>query len=461
MLRPHLRGQKGLEFDDHYLNILTIAPLETVKGIQWALDKSSFSERKFRLYPTNYSSLGSGTLDLSTIDLALVCFDLGQPFPSELLSKLKSLPALCAFIHPTPQQLLSLGTFPNWSAMAWDGSAFEKIAQRLFEFSNSVKEVIELRHFVEGCQSWILRSEETPDFIEWSNPPEDFLSPRIYALDQGFGILTLGTEGSGTMIKVPIPKNGVRKEWGEFRFISGAWTFKSYSPEFPLEVRGRGEKLRPGDQISIGGWIFILKRSPKVDEVVKLAQNFHVFSDAHHSKKNLDSNATLAEICKDFLHSGYRGELRISAGLKSGSIYFEDTKIVHSRTGSVSGRKALLRMISWGEIKWKFYQGRMPVPDRRTLSLNFSEFSRLHQMWKQQWQQISNLMPPLQLKLGVSAPSFLKKKVWSNQEAQVLAAVCEFSLVRDVMNFCLLDDVHILDTLVQMRRIGLIEVAKK
>ncbi len=448
-----------MDFDDKYLKVVCFASSDTIKGLQWALDRTQDPDRKFRLFSSTLASLGTDK-EPKEMDLAFAAIDLGQPIPLENLGKLQEVPGLMALEHPTPQQLLNVFELDEWRAVAWDGVQFEKIVHRLFELADFHKANIRKKHFIESCRAWIRRSDELPDFVEWVNPPENYLSPKLYALDTQYGILTIGSEGSGAQLKVP-DQNSNRRELGEFRFINGQWAFKSFATDLKIEIRGQSEKLKPGDQLTIKEWVFSVRKSPRIDDFVRMARNTSVWGEVQPIDSKNSSEKTLAETIKEALHAGMRGELRLTSGLKHGSLFFEDAKIIHARTGPVAGRKAALRMLGWDRMTWKFIDDKMPVPDRRTMNVTYSEFSRMHQVWKTSWQTVVNLQPPVQLKLKAHPNSFMKKKVWTVQEANVFSALCEYSMVRDILNFCSLDDVTIVETLVTMRKQGLVDLIRE
>jgi hypothetical protein len=458
MLRPPWKGLRLLEFEDKYLKVVCFAPEETIKGLQWALDRSQDPDKKFRLFHAPYSVLGTDRQP-QEMDLAFAAIDLGQPVPVELLRKMPEVPGLISLMHPTPQQLLQVFELSDWRAIAWDGVNFEKIVSRLYELHDQHKNEIKRKHFVEACRAWVKRSEELPDFIEWTNVPSTVVSPRLFALDSQFGILTLGAEGSGAAIKLP-RETGKPVEYGEFRFLNGSWSFRSFNSQIPIEVKGNAEKLKPGDQIVIDGWILAIRKSPRIDDFVRIARQSSIVSEGFSSQQGSILDKTLSDVVKEMLHSGARGELRLSSGLKTGSLFFEDSKLVHARTGPISGRKAALRILGWDKLSWKFVENKMPIPDRRTLNLTFSDFSRIYQIWKTAWQKMAPLQPPPQVKLRANGLSYMKKKNWTVNETHVFSALCEYSMVRDIMNFCSMDDVTIIETLVLMRKQGLVDLVK-
>jgi hypothetical protein len=458
MLGPQWKGPEFLEFEDKIIKVLCFAQEETVKGLQWSLDRIPDGDFRFRLFAAPLEIVGTERFP-NDMDFVFSAIDLGQPVPVETLGKIRDISGLISFVHPTPQQLLKVFDLQDFTAISWDGVNFEKIAFRLAQIALANRSKIQRKHFIDSCKAWLKRAEELPDFIEWVNPPDNFLSPRLFALDAGFGILTVGTEGSGSIIKLPNDELS-STEVGEFRFINGQWSFKMFSQKVPVEVHGNQDRLKPRDQIIIGKWILNIKKSPRIEDFQRIARDFHIISEDVSSVIQSSVEKTLAETIKEILHGGVKGELRLASGLKHGSLFFEDAKIIHARTGPIDGRKAVLRMMGWDKMTSKFIENKSPIPDKRTLNTTYSDFSRMLQLWKAGWQTVASLQPPAQLRLKASAKNYLKKRIWSKNEATVFSALCEYAMVRDILNFCPLDDVTIVECLISMRKQGLVELVK-
>jgi hypothetical protein len=94
------------------------------------------------------------------------------------------------------------------------------------------------------------------------------------------------------------------------------------------------------------------------------------------------------------------------------------------------------------------------------MRLNLLQFTRLLQGAKRLHAKIVPFMPPLSLTLQVDALAFQRKEIWTIPEAQVIAGVAEYQLVRDILNYCPLPDLEIYETLINLRKQGLLRPIK-
>ena len=454
MQEPPYKGPETLEFENSFFRVLCLATPDMVRGLQWTLDRSSFSERRYQLFPATLPQI---TNDKIECEIVLMNVDLGQPVPIENLRKVKGKPGLCAFLQPTPQQLLTLGELPHWTPVAWDGVNFEKLAQRLDEIAARYEREILTQHFLETCRVWSGRVEELPDVVEWLNPPEDWTGPRVFALDSGAALLTVGAPATNCDIRLPILAEAKISEAGEFRYINNTWSFRAFSDKLGVSIRGNKDRLKPGDEVVILGVSLHLKKSPRVEEFLRMARRMGVVDEVLAPQIRESADKTLGDVCLELIHSGVKGELRLNSGLRNGSIYFEDGTVYFAVTGSVSGAKALMRMMSWEAPTWRFNVDRAPVPDRRSFRFSFLEFTRMYTTWKKGWARVKAFVPPPTLKVKANPGVYLSKSQWSQIEFQVIASVCEYPMIRDILNSCPLSDVEIFETLIQMRKQGLLE----
>lgn len=456
--QPYSR-QEPIDFDSEFIKVLCLASQETVKGLQWALDRLNFSDRKYKLFLGNLQSMA----DHHDADMVILLLDISQPVPLESLKKINRKPGLALFIQPTPQQLLQLNELPLWQSMAWDGASYDRLALRLDEVGARFEEEIRRYRFVESGKKFLMRDQFQADFVEWLNPPDSYHGMTIFVLDVLRGTLTVGGAESQADLKIPLDQSN-RSELGEFRYINGKWSFKPSLEGAPILLRGNRENLKAGDQIEIQRHLIQVKRSLKVDELMRLSKRLHILEDQDLLRADSlqgDASKTIGDLCRELLISGVTGELRLNAGVKSGSVFFNEGVLYHSVTGCVNGVKALTRMFSWQDPHWKINLKKISDPERCHFRITLKEFSRVYDSWKVQWQKISPYVPPLSVRLRANSQRYLQRQEFSLKEAKVLAAICEYPLVRDVMNSCGdMVDVEIAQTLIVLRKQGLIELMK-
>jgi hypothetical protein len=445
-----------LDFDEFSLKVLCLCSPEVVKGLNWALDQSSASRReKIHLVHCTLGTLDE-TLADSSFDLVYFNCDMGQPIPAEHLRKLGTKAGLASFSHPTPQQLLSLSEVTTWTAISWDGVAFDRLATALDRIILRSSKFLAQNAFSEAFHQWLQIHQEIPDFVEWINPPASYIGPKVFFLDSDYGVLSLGgLKADGTMIVSPF---SVPEESCELRYLSGVWSLKVFNRQHKIESSGDLARIRVQDQIEIEGRLLVFRRHSKIEDLKTLARRMDL--DLLEPADRQSQARTLADVCRELILSGVKGELRVSSGLKSGAIYFDDAAVLFAVSGSVGGKKGLLRMFSWADPSWHFTIDRTPDVTTVWPRIGLRELNQMHKTWKESWKKIHNLVPPAQVVLKMVPAKFTSRSEWTETEFRVAAAVSEYGRVRDVLNACPLDDSTIIETLIHMRKNGLVELSK-
>ncbi|MBS1986153.1 MAG: DUF4388 domain-containing protein [Bdellovibrionales bacterium] len=448
---PPRSRKRGPSLDSNKaIKVLCFAQDAVVKGLSWAFEQKVYSQRHYKFYSGSLAQLSPSVVDF---DLFVLPLDLGQPVPVENLKKLPPRGGVCALLQPTPQQLLQIAELPDWSTVQWDGAAFEKIATRLDTLAARAAGHRRNAEFVETCWLWLNRQISNPSILEWIDAPADKEALRFVSLDPARKNLTIGCESSSADMRIALPGTN---ELCELRYVDGHWQLRFFDEKEGLSFSGDPHSVRPGDRIELQSVVLHVRAGRETESFLGLARESGLFSGLELRRPEA-GDLTLADLCREFLSSWTTGELRVSSDLKGGSIFFENGRIQHVVSGSVSGQKALLRMLAWKTPTWRFntdVKSDFPFPD---MSLGFSEFSSLHREWKDKWGKVQNLLPPSQLKLRASAKNFLSKDAWTSNEYLVLAAVCEYQLTRDIFNNCSLLDHEILEALVDLRRFNILE----
>ncbi len=452
MLDQPSKKPESLEFDP-VIKVFCLANNATIKGLQWVLDRRSFSDRKFQLFPGNLTQIQEASADSDILFMAL---EMGQPVPVENLRKNKEVLGLCALEQPTPSQLLQLLELGGWQAMPWDGSSFEKVAERLDLLATQNFDRLKEREFLQTARSWIHHHEYEAARITWTNPPSAFDGVTSFMLDKRRASLSLGGLKSSADVRLPLAG---AEEFCLFQFRDQKWALKKLSTQGRLQFHGKSaEDIRAGDSLEIDEHKFLVQKSDKVQQLARAAQRLGLIKDGAQHQLRSDASSTLSDLIKELMFAGLEGELRLSANLKNGALYFEEGVLRQAVSGPVVGLKALLRMLGWDKPSWKFNPGRRAPAVKDRLNLHLSDFSKIHQQWQKKWADFANLAPPANLRLQTKREVFLTRTKWSSREYQVLAAVCEYVLVRDILNSCKLHDVEIFETLVDLRKQGLIEI---
>ena len=385
--------------------------------------------------------------------------DLGQPVPVESLQDIsKTKEGLCAFIQPTPGQLLALNNASDWAALAWDGVSVSDIALRVDKSIAKLERKIQNKAFIDSARSWIKKQFHDIDELCLVNPPDNWSLPKRRKLDSSIGVLSLGCLDSSADIQLPLPG---KDELCELRYFDKVWSVKSLSDAYRVELRGDPTHLRCDDEIQIHDLVFTLGRGSEVDEFYGIAKRLSVIDD-DDAKDALDGRKidyagdSIEEYCRSLMYRQVTGELRVKSHHKSGSIYFYAGSIVHATAGAVNGPKALLRIMSWADATWIFDPGVASKVPLDSMRLDIAHFTRAVQGTKKTMEKVAGFIPPMGVSLKIVPSQYEAKKFWTIPETKVLASVGEYGLVRDILNYCSLPDSEIFETLIELRRQGLL-----
>ncbi len=434
------------------IRVLCLCEPSVLKGLQWAVEKAELGSTRIHLFPATLNQLQ--TINFSDVDLVFLSLDLGQPVPLEHLKKInKRRAGLCAIQHPTPQQLLDLGSLHCWKPIQWDGVAFDRLVAELEKISRDYFIQLNKEKFIESCEIWVDQKKRLPARVEIISAPQNWPGIRETSLtSSNQKHLRVGALESGADFCLPSSGKDIL---GEFRLVDGVWIFKGLAPgvsDFP-------NGLIPGDQISILEHRLLIKADESVQDLVQIADSFDAFT--HSESEDMNNTLEVASFenqIRILLGSGVVGELQVQAEMRTGTIYFSHGYIIHAVTGSVIGMKAVQRMLSWNSTRSRFIKDHRPSKNLSNLYVNLLDFDRMFHLWRKEWLRLSSLAPSLSIKLKVNPMKYSDVSGWNYRDYSVVASIAEFRLVRDILNYCSLTDVEILDSLVSLRKRGLIEI---
>src|SRR5690606_23872498 len=144
--------------------------------------------------------------------------------------------------------------------------------------------------------------------------------PRQARFDSVRKSLSVGTETSKCDLKLPLSTKA-SKEVCDFRLHEGVWRLRIHDASDGAEFVGQPNAVRPGDQLEIAGRVLRGRVAKEVEDYLGLAKKSG-FQGNVSVGRPLDPDRTLSEVCKEFLASWTTGELRVSSGLRHGSVYF-------------------------------------------------------------------------------------------------------------------------------------------
>jgi len=454
-LTDSFSSSSGGDFGDA-THILCLGAPEQVKGLQWALDHKAPSRRAYKVYRGRLDELSSS---YNEYDYVVLLLDLGQPVPVEFLKDVApKKEGLCAFIQPTPGQLLALNEFSDWDAVAWDGATTSDLSVRIDKAVDDLDRKINSKAFIDSARQWIKKQFHDVEEIRLINPPENWAQTLVRKLDRSVGVFSFGARESRADIKLPFPGS---EDFCELRYFEKTWSVQALSKNLPIELRGDPSGLRCGDELQIHDLVFSFGRDSELDKFVGVAKKLDIIHDSdidevHDGRRSENVEDTIEGFCRALMSRQAVGELQVKAGHRSGSIYFYSGNVVHAMTGAVSGAKALLRIIHWPDSSWAFHEGVAAKVPLESIRLDLVGFTRSVNTSKKILNKVQAYIPPGNVSLKIVPDKFRAKRFWTIPETKVLASVGEYGIVRDILNYCPLPDAEIFETLIELRQQGLL-----
>lgn len=433
-----------------------MGPESSARGLGLCLDQISGSDFRFRV--TTGSLVQQSMPDGRSPNFVVFVCDLGQPVPLESLRRIGAEAGVCAFLQPTPQQLLTLSELDRWSAVAWDGVQWDGVAKRLVRLAQSLQQEVQRRAFVESMQFWLGRAQQVPDRMELINPPPKWSFATSVLLDSRRGVVSVGALGSNAEFRLPMP--GVQLFFDLF-WHAGQWRLRAHSQDLRVRSKNREDFVSTNDELEVDGSLLRLLPSHQAQELASLSRRFGLFSTNQSKELLFDSGESpqfLSGVLRDLLASNVSGALHVTAASKAGVVHLMDGRIQAVHSGWAVGLKALERMLAWDAPRWRFNADERPEFEVDTLWLDLAQFTKVHAEWRAKWAGLRGLVPPPHLRLRVRAQEFLQQGEFGALDHLVLASVAEYGLVQEVINNCAARDVLVFEALVRFRRAGLIEV---
>lgn len=433
------------------VRVLCVGPQSFFDGISWALERNSDLSSRIELVWRSLSHLSDAPAGLAHV--ALTSVGLGQPVPVESLRQLGVFVGTVACVQPTPMQLLSVAQIGRWQPVEWEGSDYAKLLTRISVMIDDWREELRKETVFASLASWLSASYYEPSVIEWINPPNSYLGSVRFVFDRKHGVLSVGGLASEAQIKLPI---NTREVFFECLFRGDQWIYRKISSSGHLRGVDSGRVVEIGDQIFVGDLSLQVGRSEEIAAVERLTRPLR--SGDIPARHRLDSDSSFFEVMKYFLSAQVSGELRVRGPVKQASIFFSDGFVQQAFCGSISGRKALLRVMSWPGLQWKFLpENQVPKISLPPLSFGLGEFLELYMNWFTRWKRVASIVPPGNIKVRVKPHTFAEVSSWDDAKYEVVARICEYGRVTEILNNTPLDDIDIYETLIDLRRSGLIE----
>ncbi|NCN28627.1 DUF4388 domain-containing protein [bacterium] len=434
--------------------IAAVIGQEDARALQWALKNALSSSENVEVTCVTLSDLKSSK---DEYDAFLVVLDLGQPTPVEHLKALEGRVGLCAMVQPTPAQLLAIAGLPNWRGIQWEQGDHSQLANDLIDTITLMKEQIQKSILLESVDNWVSKKIKIPARLSIANPPDTLQGPDSIAMVIGKGSVSVGAAESNSSLRLPIKG---KQQFFEVYSLQSRWMWRKITHGGNVSVSGPEHErpLEAGDVFEVEGFTLSVKASRSVEELLGILHQAGLRSDDGVKSIEAELNSVDA-LLKEFMLSAMSGELRIAGPTRKASIFLEGGRIQQVLCGSVYGLKALLRIFSWQDFRWTFNLHSQVELNLPSMDLSYLELKNLFSQWSGRWKRVGDLMPSNNVRLKVRADSFLTRKTWSKQEYIVVASVCEFENISEILNNCPLWDVEILETLVGLRQEKLLSVS--
>jgi hypothetical protein len=431
--------------------VLCVGSQTFFDGISWALEQKPDLASEVELVWRSLSNLSDTPAGLANV--AITSVDLGQPIPIESLRQLGVFVGLVACVQPTPMQLLSIGAIGRWTPVEWEGTDYSKLLMRVSSLVDQWRDELRKENVFATLSSWLSASYYEPSQIEWINPPKSYLGPTKFVFDRRQAVLSVGGLASDAHVKLAI---NTKETFFECVFRGDQWIYRKITSSNQLQGVESGSAVEIGDQVFVGELNLQVTRSEELAAVERLTRPLR--GGDIPVRHRLDTDSSFFEVVKYFLSSQVSGELRVRGPVKQASLFFSDGYLQQVFCGSISGRKALLRVMSWPGLQWKFVPDSMlPKLSTASLGIGLGDFLEMYMGWLFRWRRVASIVPPGNIRVRVKASTFAQVSDWDNTKYEVIARVCEYGRIAEILNNTPLDDIDIYETLIDLRRSGLIE----
>jgi hypothetical protein len=435
----------NLSFEEP-IRVAVVGPLDFIQGVQWDLNKRS--TRKFELFQWR---IGESSWSANT-DGFVFFVERGAQIPIQILKNIAPPSAIAVFESMNPQQVTSLGQVAAWRMLNWEEGRFDIVGKYLFEDlskkSHSMNEGKVLSHL----KSWLKENSDFPSRLIWTNSPATWKGPVEIALSSSGAPLIVGSLDSAADFKLPLSGKG---EWALLQKTKHGLQFRSMLPQLPIQFFGDPSQLKVGDRLKIFDFTFEFSGS---SEWASLKSFLRKSGHSIEALPTMGGNKTLADTIREYIESGASGELVVKSENRVGYISIQDGMLEEATVGPVSGLKALFRILSWPAPQSQFERFERSMVFPMPIHLGPLEFQKAYDRWKQKVAFVKEYWPSHQLKLSPRPATYLEKKSWNSKDFLVFSALCESDRVYEVLNNCQLLDVEIVESMIALRKEGLIAI---
>ena len=436
----------NFSFEDA-IRVAVLGPLEFIKGVQWEINKRS--TRKVELFQWR---AGEQAPPLQ-IQGFLYFVEHGSQVPVQTLKTLPKVAFLAVFESMNPSQVLGLGQVAAMRLTSWEEGRFDKIASLLMEELNAKGSTPSEAKILSQLKNWLKEQGESPTRLVWTNCPTTWNGAKEITIPSSGAPLVIGSLESTADFKLPLSGKG---EWALLQKNKLGMQFRSLLPQLPVQFFGDPSQLKVGDRLRIFDFSFELSGSNELNSLKTFMRRQGVSPEDAAATPHTTSARTLADTIRELLESGASGELSVRSENRVGYLSIQEGYIDEALVGPVSGLKALFRIMSWPDAKSQFDRYDRAMSFATSLRLGPLEFQKAYDRWKQKVQSLKAVWPPLQLKVKPDPMSYQQKKIWTVKDFLVYSSLCESDRVFELLNNCPLLDLEIVESLVGLRKDGLV-----
>ena len=420
-------------------NLLFIGPSEEFTKIEWTYDHHFKDQAPVNFFYTSLNKIS--TVNLREYDLCVLLLDLHQPVPVDSLFALQGLSGVACFTQPTPRQLMDLFKMDNFKPLIWTGNDYEQLVTELINHCQSNQQKFKQQQFLSFAKDWLDRKRVSVAEIRIANVPASWKGSETLSLDPSKGYYLLGALNAKCDFNLPLAGD---QSLAELSFAEGFWQVYIFG-----ESSGP-KRLVVGDEFFLGETILKACATSEIAELSSFAQNAGVLAVAKETPEEFEGS--LYKYCQKLLLKQLRGSLRVSSHEGQGQLDFFDGVIVGAYAGVAKNAKAFFRILSWEQGLQVSFQPEEDIKIAQDLHINLQEFMALVPKWHAKRQTLKQQQPPLDLVLNLDRDAFLAKQDWRATEFLVACVIGQHQLVRDVINFCSLNDLEIIEELIHLRQ---------
>jgi len=435
-------------------SILVLASSEQCSLLQFHYNQQNDPSKTaydFDFYQCNIKQIDQ--IDILSYDYVLFNLALGQPIPKKQLSKLSSRPILVLLEQPTPHQLLELFELDHIKVHVWDQTSFDQLFLKIDQDLKRRSQDIKKAALTGYLKQWVNLQKSCPQRLIFMNPPEDWKHTKEIVLDKNKGHYLIGAISSSADLIVPQSGQDIV---AELHFKNKNWKFKILH-----QNAEQSEFVQVGDELNMGKYLLRFDLNEHTQGIDNFLTSSGLSKELSVNNKVKSQQGNLYDILRSELIKNNSAQIHVQRGFETGYIHILKGLIVFSSVSCVDGQKALKRMLCWdGKVQVKIHES-----DMKDLKINLRwDLENLIDYWfslKSKWLEIRSKRPPDELNLLVNLKKLGNIKDMNSSFFKVLTSIIEFRKVKDVVNFCPLDDVEVYEILYSMRKIDFIYPMRK